>query len=60
MHFLRRAHELYIHIPDKQLSPSFTDIEGKRPPVAELDSILPSIEHSLGKCDANYPGAELR
>lgn len=49
MYFLRQARELYLQTPDKQLSPSFGDIEGERDMTAVLDGILPSIEHALGR-----------
>ncbi|KAG8986225.1 hypothetical protein FRB93_005483 [Tulasnella sp. JGI-2019a] len=49
MYFLRQARELYLRNPDKQLSPSFGDIEGLRDPTTVLSGILPSIEHALGR-----------
>lgn len=49
MYFLRRAHELYLLAPEKVLSPSFDDIEGKDHSFNAFDAILPSIEHSLGE-----------
>ncbi|KAG8904219.1 hypothetical protein FRB99_002083, partial [Tulasnella sp. 403] len=49
VYFLHRAHELYLLPHDKLLSPSFEDIEGKNHPNVGFDSILPSIEHSLGR-----------
>lgn len=54
MYFLRQARELYLLNPDKQLSPSFGDIEGTRDPTVVLNGVLPSIEHALGIVE--WPG----
>ena len=49
LHFLRRAHKLFTHPPEKILSPLFDDAEN-RPSEQEssFDAIVPSIEHSIG------------
>ncbi|KAJ8468953.1 hypothetical protein ONZ45_g17058 [Pleurotus djamor] len=50
MHFLRRAHDMYTSHPEKLLSPSFWDAEGKDPQSREgLASIMAGIEHPLGR-----------
>jgi trafficking protein particle complex subunit 8 len=49
MYFLRRAHELYKTRPEKNLSPSFWDAEGRKPTDLEgYDVIMSGIEHPLG------------
>lgn len=53
MYLLKRAHELYLLPPEKMLSPSFEDVEGKDHPPVSFDALLPSIELSLGKFDVN-------
>ncbi|KII93831.1 hypothetical protein PLICRDRAFT_36073 [Plicaturopsis crispa FD-325 SS-3] len=50
MYFLRRAHELYKSGPEKSLSPSFWDSEGKVSADAlGFEDIMPGIEHPLGR-----------
>jgi hypothetical protein len=49
MYFLRRAHDLYKDRPQKSLSPSFWECEGKPPlAVQGIDAIMSGIEHPLG------------
>lgn len=49
MYFLRRAHELYKDRPQKPLSPSFWESEGKPPlDIQGIDAIMSGIEHPLG------------
>lgn len=49
MYFLRRAHELYQFKPEKTLSPSFWESEGKNANDRNgFDAIMPGIEHPLG------------
>ncbi|KIO33692.1 hypothetical protein M407DRAFT_231895, partial [Tulasnella calospora MUT 4182] len=49
MYLLKRAHEVYLLPPEKSLSPSFEDAEGKHHHPVSFDALLPSIEHSLGR-----------
>ncbi|KAG8949630.1 hypothetical protein FRC04_008376 [Tulasnella sp. 424] len=49
MYLLKRAHELYLLPPEKMLSPSFEDVEGKDHSPVSFDALLPSIELSLGR-----------
>src|SRR6266540_3494578 len=54
MYFLRRVQELYANRPQKELSPSFWDSEGKSPTNNEgLESIMAGIEHRLGPYNAD-------
>src|SRR6266481_8793529 len=49
MYFLRKAHGLYISKPERTLSPSFWDSEGKNADDRSgFDAIMPGIEHPLG------------
>jgi hypothetical protein len=49
MYFLRRAHGLYKYKPEKTLSPSFWESEGKNADDRSgFDAIMPGIEHPLG------------
>jgi len=49
MYFLVKARELYSVGPEKELSPSFWDSEGKSPDNSEgLEMIMSGIEHPLG------------
>lgn len=49
MYFLRRAHDLYKNRPQKELSPSFWDAEGKMIPGSQqFDAIMSGIQHPLG------------
>ncbi|KAF9229138.1 hypothetical protein BS17DRAFT_742850 [Gyrodon lividus] len=50
MYFLRRAHELFSNRPEKLLSPSFWDSQGKLPSdFSGFDAVMSSIEHPLGR-----------
>ncbi|KAI0036617.1 ER-golgi trafficking TRAPP I complex 85 kDa subunit-domain-containing protein [Vararia minispora EC-137] len=50
VHFLRRAHQLYLQPHDKNLSPSFWEADGIEPTrIPGFDSIIPGIEYSLGR-----------
>ncbi|KAF8846247.1 hypothetical protein BDN67DRAFT_986591 [Paxillus ammoniavirescens] len=50
MYFLRRAHELFSNRPEKSLSPSFWDSEGKLPSdFSGFDAVMSGIEHPLGR-----------
>ncbi|KIK93997.1 hypothetical protein PAXRUDRAFT_480682 [Paxillus rubicundulus Ve08.2h10] len=50
MYFLRRAHELFSNRPEKSLSPSFWDSEGKlHSDFSGFDAVMSSIEHPLGR-----------
>jgi hypothetical protein len=50
MYFLRRAHDMYELTPQKELSPSFWESEGRTPSTTEgFDAIMAGIEHPLGK-----------
>ncbi|KIJ68594.1 hypothetical protein HYDPIDRAFT_125323 [Hydnomerulius pinastri MD-312] len=50
MYFLRRAHELFSDRPEKSLSPSFWDSEGKlASDFAGFDAVMSGIEHPLGR-----------
>ena len=49
MYFLVKARELYSVRPEKELSPSFWNSEGKPPDNSEgLEIIMSGIEHPLG------------
>jgi hypothetical protein len=49
MYFLRKAHGLYKCKPERILSPSFWDSEGKSADDRSgFDAIVPGIEHPLG------------
>jgi len=49
VYFLRKVQELYVNRPQKELSPSFWDSQGKSPTNIEgLESIMAGIEHPLG------------
>lgn len=60
MYLLKRAHELYLLPPEKSLSPSFEDAEVKHPHPASFDALLPSIEHSLGRCSMSVKDRQIR
>ncbi|KAH7928488.1 hypothetical protein BV22DRAFT_1082749 [Leucogyrophana mollusca] len=50
MYFLRRAHELFKLRPEKSLSPSFWDSEGKAAIEYQgFDAVMSGIEHPLGR-----------
>ncbi|KAJ7654956.1 ER-golgi trafficking TRAPP I complex 85 kDa subunit-domain-containing protein [Mycena polygramma] len=50
MYFLRKAHGLYKIRPQKELSPSFWDSEGRSPSDEDgFDAIISGIEHPLGR-----------
>ncbi|KAJ3870264.1 ER-golgi trafficking TRAPP I complex 85 kDa subunit-domain-containing protein [Lentinula novae-zelandiae] len=50
MYFLRRAHDLCMNCPKKELSPSFWDAEGEEASNSRKHTaIKPVIEHSLGR-----------
>ena len=49
MHFLVKARELYSVRPQKELSPSFWNSEGKSSANSDgLENIMSGIEHPLG------------
>lgn len=57
MYFFSKSHQLYLSESEKNLSPSFWDSEGKDPADWRgFDSILPGIEHELGKCHQHTYG----
>ncbi|KAJ4485976.1 ER-golgi trafficking TRAPP I complex 85 kDa subunit-domain-containing protein [Lentinula aciculospora] len=50
MYFLRRAHDLCINRPKKELSPSFWEAEGKVSSTSRNCNVtMPIIEHPLGR-----------
>ncbi|EGO05173.1 hypothetical protein SERLA73DRAFT_68802 [Serpula lacrymans var. lacrymans S7.3] len=50
MYFLRKAHELFKMRPDKALSPSFWESEGKdSTDYHGFDAVMSGIEHPLGR-----------
>ncbi|KAF9244569.1 ER-golgi trafficking TRAPP I complex 85 kDa subunit-domain-containing protein [Melanogaster broomeanus] len=49
-YFLRKAHELFSNPPEKSLSPSFWDSEGKlSSDFSGFDAVMSGIEHPLGR-----------
>ncbi|KAJ3844312.1 ER-golgi trafficking TRAPP I complex 85 kDa subunit-domain-containing protein [Lentinula raphanica] len=49
-YFLRKARDLYVNRPKKELSPSFWDSEGQRyAGLPKMDGLMPVIDHPLGR-----------
>ncbi|KAG8936905.1 hypothetical protein FRC02_009995 [Tulasnella sp. 418] len=49
VYFLKTAYDLLKLPPQKNLSPSFDEIQGEKRGTVGFDAIMPSIEHSLGR-----------